>query len=382
MRFSKKLGHEQVSEAVISTLIHIGENAIGPIADMYAQTQSIEKKLLLIDCLRELNGLQSLQLFLKYLQESDEELLIYGILQALTHESFITLLRQDRETPPASYFHLVEQICSLYLDSSHPLIRAEAIAFWGQLFGEDVLDLLLNATKDIDPTVRVKAIKSLEQFLGSHSELTQPLIVLLSDDHPSIRKQAALTLGHTTDPTVFPALLLLLDDSNPMVRRAAVVGIGTFLSQNPKEHYRMKVLERLTDVLEHRCRRYEDGLLKIETCNTLQHIHTEQSKELLLQLAHDVDFDVRKSSILALGMFSAYKETLIPAIRHYLQDAHWSVREAAVTALGMLHARELETELLNMLDEPDMTVRKALLMSLGTNSFGTGHPDVDRLSGS
>jgi HEAT repeat protein len=173
----------------------------------------------------------------------------------------------------------------------------------GHLFGAEALDLLLNATKDIDPTVRVKAIKQLEPFLSSSSELTQQLIVLLSDDHPSIRKQAASALGHTTDPEAFSALLLILDDSNPAVRRAAVLGIGAFLCQNFEEHYRTEVLQRLTEVLEHRCRRYEDGLLKIETCNTLQYIRSEKSKELLVELARDVDFDVRKSAIFALDPF-------------------------------------------------------------------------------
>lgn len=356
----EKLGDEQVSEAVISALIEIGKNAITPLADAYEHTDSIEKQLLLIDCLRELNGLETLQLLLTYLQETDEELLIYGILQALNHESFITLFHQDR-----SYFSRVKKTYAHYLESSHPLIRAEAISFWGHLFGAEALDLLLSATKDIDPTVRVKAIKQLEPFLSSSSELTQQLIVLLSDDHPSIRKQAASALGHTTDPEAFSALLLILDDSNPAVRRAAVLGIGAFLCQNSEEHYRTEVLQRLTEVLEHRCRRYEDGLLKIETCNTLQYIRSEKSKELLVELARDVDFDVRKSAIFALGSFHEDAASLIDMLRPFLRDAHWSVREATVTALGMLCAQALESDLLKMLEDPDMAVRKAVLMTLG-----------------
>ncbi|GAK57866.1 heat-like repeat-containing protein [Candidatus Vecturithrix granuli] len=361
----EKLGDEQVSEAVISALIEIGENAIAPLADAYEQTYNIEKKLLLIDCLRELDGIQALQLLLRYLQETDEELLIYGILQALTHETFITLFQEDRKTPPSPYFTIVQNIYAQYLESSHPLIRAEAISFWGHLFGAEALDMLLNATKDIDPAVRVKAIKLMEQFFASHSELTHQLIVLLSDDHPSIRKQAACTLGNTTDPDAFPALLLILDDSNPTVRRAAVLGIGTFLSHNPQEPYCTEALQRLTDVLEYRCRRYEDGLLKIETCNTLQYIRSEKSKELLVQLAHDVDFDVRKSAIFALGSFREYAASLIGVLHPFLRDAHWSVREATVTTLGLLYAQEMEQDILKMLEDPDITVQKAVLVTLG-----------------
>ena len=77
-----------------------------------------------------------------------------------------------------------------------------------------------------------------------------------------------------------------------MVRRAAVTGLGMYLSHYSQEQYHQQVLEKLSDVLTNRCRRYEDGLLKIEICNALQYIPSEQSKELLLQLAHDSDFDV------------------------------------------------------------------------------------------
>jgi HEAT repeat protein len=361
----EKLGYEQISEAAISALIEIGGEAIIPLAHTFEQSKGIESKLLVVDCLREIGGQHTLQLFLKYLEESDEELLIYALLQAFASDPFISLILKDRDTDSPQYFDSVLKHGKYYLESSHPLIRAEAVYLWGQLLGTEVLDDILNATKDIDPTVRVKAIKQLEQFTTKHPELIQHLIVLLSDDHPSIRKHAAFALGKTTEPSVFPALLLILDDPNPTVRRAAVTGIGVYLCQNPQEQYRQQVIEKLTDVLENRCRRYEDGLLKIETCNTLQHIETEQSKELLLQLAHDVDFDVRKSAIFVLGSFKRFTESLSPVLQGFLHDPHWSVREAAVTALGLLEHHDAESALLHMLDDPDLTVRKSLLMALG-----------------
>jgi HEAT repeat protein len=172
-------------------------------------------------------------------------------------------------------------------------------------------------------------------------------------------------LGKTTDPATFPALFLVLEDSNAMVRRAAVAGIGDYLSRYPEDMYRQQVLDKLADVLGNRCRRYEDGLLKIEICHTLEYIQSDKSKELLLQLAHDVDFDVRKSAILALGSFRNYLTSLTPILLTFLQDTHWSVREAAVTALGLLGDIGVETELLAMLDDPDLAVRKSLLITLG-----------------
>ncbi len=361
----EQLGQEQFIEAVISALIQIGEKAIAPLAHAYETSRSLEKKLLIIDCFRELGGAHALQLLLKYLRESQEGLLTYAFLKAFTQQSFTSLIMQDRDHSPTRYYDVILKYTKEHLNSNHPLVRAEAVYLWGQLLGTKVLDDVLNATKDVDPTIQVNAIKHVGRFAKENPELIEHLVILLSDDHPNIRKQAAHALGKTENSEAFPALLLVLDDPDPMVRRAAVSGIGILLCRHPQEQYRQQVLEKLTDVLENRCRRYEDGFLKIEIAGTLRHIDADQSRHLLLQLAHDVDFDVRKAAILAIGCFKSAVQSLTPTLLTFLQDAHWSVREASVTALGLLENQNVEKELLNMLDDPDLTVRKALLTTLG-----------------
>ena len=362
----EKLGNEQYLEVVVSALIYIGEDAITPLANAYETSRSLENKLLIIDCLREIGGDQAFQILLTYLATREEELIVYAILKSLTNESFLSRILEDRSAEESHYFEDVLQHVKDHLDSAHPLIRAEAVYLWGRLLGRDVLDYLFNATKDVDPTIRIKAIEYLGKFIEDTPGLIDHLILLLSDNHPNIRKQVAYALGNTDVPEAFPALLLVLDDSNAIVQQAAVAAVGVYLERHPQEEYRQKVLEKLADVLEYRCRRYEDGLLKIEICHTLEQIESDQSKELLLKLSHDVDFDVRKMAILAFGSFQEHAEALIPILLGFLQDAHWSVREAAVTALGALHADSVETVLLSMLDDdPDLAVRKALLMTLG-----------------
>lgn len=358
----EKLGDEQVQEIVTIALNQIGEQAITPLAHAYETSKSLERKLLIVDCLRELESEQVLQLLLKYLKDSKEELLVHALIKSLTQSAFITLLTSDTQ---ATSLEILLTALKEYLKSPHPLIRAEAVYLWGQLLGLNALDDLLSATKDTHPAVRVNAIKHLGHFAKHNQELTQHLIILLSDDHPQIRKQAAHSLGDAESVTAFPALLLVLDDPDAVVRRAAVTGLGMYLAQHPREPYDQQVLEKLSEVLEHRCRRYEDGLLKIEICHALQHIIAERSKELLLHLALDFDFDVRKSAILALGAFAPYKTALTSVLLMFLQDEHWSVREAAVTTLGVLQVKEAEEKLLGMLDDPDLAVRKSLLIALG-----------------
>lgn len=361
----EKLGEEQLLETVVNALIQIGEDAIPSLAHAYETSQNLEKRLLIVDCLRELAGERTLQLFLQYLGDSDEDLLTYALLKSLTETPFTTLLLKDREAQVPKYFETIVAYVKDHLKSLHPLIRAESIYLWGQLFGIQVLDDIFNATKDPEPTVRVKAITHLGYFARGSHDLTQHLIILLSDDHPNIRKQAAIALGHSESAVAFPALLLVLDDANAMVRRAAVTGLGMYLAHHPEEQYYQQVLDKLSEVLTNRCRRYEDGLLKIEICTTLQHVRTEPSRDLLIQFTTDVDFDVRKSALLALGAFNTVKEVVIPILLPFLHDDHWSVREAAVTALGALQATIAEAQLLQMLDDSDLAVRRAIFIALG-----------------
>lgn len=361
----EKLADEQVLEAIVNALIQIGEDAIIPLAHAYDTSKSLEKKQLIIECLRDLGSEHALQLFLGYLKESKDELLTYTLMKSLTEDPFLSLLLADKDSEIQIYFDIIVEFTKHHLKSTHPLIRAEAIYLWGHLLGNQALDDILNATKDADPTVRVRAIKHLGDFAKGDQELTQHLIILLSDDHPNIRKQAAIALGNSESAAAFPALLLVLDDSNAMVRRAAVTGLGMYLSHHPQDQYHQQVLDKLSEVLANRCRRYEDGLLKIEICTTLQHIASDPTKDLLLQLTHDIDFDVRKSAILALGSFRSLKKSLTPVLLPFLQDEHWSVREAAVTALGLLQANDAEDLLLRMLEDPDLAVRKALFIALG-----------------
>lgn len=368
----EKLDHEQLLEAVVSALIEIGEEAILPLSNTYDASRSLERKLLLIDCLREIGGEKTFVLFLKYLKQATEEFIIYALLKSLSKEPFLSRVLVNRAQADSSQYAFVLQQAQQHADSSHPLIRAEAIYLLGFLLGLDALDVLINATKDVEPTIRLKAIEHLGRLVNDAPSLLEHLIFLLSDDHPNIRKQVACALGHALDPSAFPALLLLLEDVNAHVQRAAVNGVGLYLSTHPEPMYRDRVLDKLRDVLETRCRRYEDGLLKIELCQTLQRIQTSASRDLLIKLTSDFDFDVRKSAITALGFFQNDASELIPILSKFLSDAHWSVREAAVAALGILDAYDAEATLLQMRDDPDLAVRKALFVTLGR----IGSPDI------
>ncbi|PID58840.1 hypothetical protein CSB45_02240 [candidate division KSB3 bacterium] len=358
----ERLGNEQYSEMIASALIHIGDEAIVPLERSYKTATNSEVRLIIIECLREIGGEQVPKILLEYIRDESDESLIHALLRSFTTPSLnVYLLPPD----DSAYLDPILRCTKQYIESAHPLVRAEAIALWGMLRGEEALDDLLNATKDVDPRIRMKAIEHLGHLLPSCPEVLNHLTLLLSDDHPGIRKQVAFALGNAHAREAFQSLLLVLDDQTPLVQRAAVIGIARYLKQHPDEEYRQRALKKIGDILKNRCRRYEDGLLKIAFCRPLEHTETEQSKELLLRLTQDVDFDVRKTAILALGSFQACAESLIPILLTFLKDTHWCVRESAITALGLLGAKQAEPELLDMLHDPDTSVKKALLVTIG-----------------
>ena len=85
-------------------------------------------------------------------------------------------------------------------------------------------------------------------------------------------------------------------------------------------------------------------------------------------------------AILALGSFQHYAESLMPILLKFLEDTHWSVREAAVTALGLLQTDQVEAELFEMLGDPDMTVPKGIAGHNGTYRVTRSDSDPDRTS--
>ena len=103
--------------------------------------------MLIIDCLREIGGEHALKTLLRYIEQGGEELIIYALLKSFTSPS----LSKHILTPEGSpYYETVLRQAKHYLESAHPLVRAEAVALWGMLRREEALDDLLSATKDVD----------------------------------------------------------------------------------------------------------------------------------------------------------------------------------------------------------------------------------------
>ncbi len=119
------------------------------------------------------------------------------------------------------------------LGDRYPLTRAaaartltKAYADSSRLDGESVARLLLRATDDTDPGVRVQALRSLATF--KRGELGARATTLLDDPVPGVAVEAATVLRDMPDPKVATELVRVVSSSKGTFarRRAALVSLA------------------------------------------------------------------------------------------------------------------------------------------------------------
>ncbi|HSE66499.1 MAG TPA: peptidylprolyl isomerase, partial [Gemmatimonadales bacterium] len=129
---------------------------------------------------------------------------------------------------PAAASRMVDALADRY-----PLTRATAArtltkgyADSSRLEGESVARLLLRATGDVDPGVRVQAVRSLATF--KRGDLGARATVLLDDAVPGVAVEAATAMRNMPDPKVATELVRVVSSSKGASarRRAALVSLA------------------------------------------------------------------------------------------------------------------------------------------------------------
>jgi HEAT repeat protein len=124
---------------------------------------------------------------------------------------------------PASAQGTAADLAKLLKDQkSVEVRRAAAFALKYNLQSADVIDALIDAFKDADDVVRSNASDAI--VLMTPKQAVTPLTAALRANDPSVRAQAARTLGRIKRYTeeAIPNLVFLLRDENYDVRQAAI----------------------------------------------------------------------------------------------------------------------------------------------------------------
>jgi len=131
------------------------------------------------------------------------------------------------------------------MQESAPQVRAAALRAWCSLGEPDMVTQLAPLVHTAAPAVQVGAMVGLLQYGGLEGVLVagERLLAMAQAPEPLLRQTAAQVLGEVGVRHFYQPLLSLLHDSHPEVRRAALGAAGRV--QNP--HLWPQVVAQLTD---------------------------------------------------------------------------------------------------------------------------------------
>jgi HEAT repeat protein len=250
------------------------------------------------------------------------------------------------------------------LNADLPELRMAAANALGSLGKTDVLPQLLEATTDEDPRVRARVARAAGKL--DDARACDALIDRLEDPSGEVRREAANALGQIGNRQALNALLGMFDDERPVVRRIAVGAMGNFGNARPVDG----LIEALSD---------EDPSVRrtavYSIIELLSNVPTDQSHEIRetvvdkLSETDDASVVVPMVDILeestqnrqrrntawllgrVVGQDSDGYGRIVKALVETLEDEDQMTQQFAATSLAEIGGTQVETRLLNVLDD-------------------------------
>ncbi|WP_246986103.1 HEAT repeat domain-containing protein [Halorientalis marina] len=250
------------------------------------------------------------------------------------------------------------------LNADLPELRMAAANALGSLGNTDVLPQLLEATTDGDPRVRARVARAAGKL--DDARACDALIDRLEDPSGEVRREAANALGQIGNRQALNALLGMFDDERPVVRRIAVGAMGNFGNARPVDG----LIEALSD---------EDPSVRrtavYSIIELLSNVPTDQSHEIRetvvdkLSETDDASVVVPMVDILeestqnrqrrntawllgrVVGQDSDGYGRIVKALVETLEDEDQMTQQFAATSLAEIGGTQVETRLLNVLDD-------------------------------
>lgn len=273
-------------------------------------------------------------------------------------------------------------------------------------YGKDfnLLEPLLNALKDKNPSIRETAAASLRNIEGmeTRKRLFPFLIDALNDKNPGVRREAVVTLSIYKDSRTLEPLLKILQDEDPWVRLSAAFALGELRYQesfNPlldalkiddpdwrNKYFQqeciiaLRKLELPSEVDKNNLKtvlrnKFNDPYLKGGVIKTLGHFRFDESNDLLILAAGDSSELIRKLSIEAMASMPSFglpiknNETSVDDPRidiclKALADQSVAVKLQAIAAVSLLKDNRPVDSLINALKDKNGEVRRNAMIAL------------------
>ena len=236
-----------------------------------------------------------------------------------------------------------------------------------------------------DETTRLIAVKSLSHI--RRSEIIAPLLTVVKDPDAKIRASAIEALGSFHNAEIPPILLEALDDISASVRKEAVTGLGFRSDVREELDLVNKLIPKLYDFNIEVCCTAVIALsrlgsdiatealksvlnspltpinLQLECIRALGRIETPLSLQYLRSCLNEHSLPVQQEVVKVLGQVQKLKVIAGDILIESLQLSN-GVKSAIALSLGRLGEIKAVDPLINLLANPDTTVRLHAIASL------------------
>ncbi len=194
--------------------------------------------------------------------------------------------------------------------------------------------------------------------LPADANLDSALLFALADEAPSVRAQAARSLGRRRAVTAVATLEAATADPEPQVRSAASKALGACIlaTAGTQRASGLEVLRRLAQ--------HEDPVVAAPCLEQLGRLGEKADLELLAAALGREDAETIKAALRGLGG----RVDAIPAMVKLLDDARWDVRRAAVDALAACGPPAHASLAVRLKVERDALVKEALEAALAAGA--------------
>ncbi len=248
------------------------------------------------------------------------------------------------------------------------------------------LDGLLRILQEGDVRRRADAAKAIGMIQEEiERDDVPPALVerLKKDEHPTVRGNAALALGHLRSEVGKKALKEAVEDQNWEVRHDVAIAMGEYsekefiddlfsLLKDDEVEVKRKSIEALGKIGEEtkskeiifKLKDFIDKTeFKEEAVRAVGRIDGEEAVDVLSEVYENSEREVREIAINGLGKIEGEKadKKLIDA----LKDDSWRVREDAARLLGERKVEEAVDDLIFAVEDERSYVVQAALRSLG-----------------
>jgi HEAT repeat protein len=209
-------------------------------------------------------------------------------------------------------------------ESSRPGIRGAAARGFGNIGGEQALNLLKKLSSDSSSSVRRDVAIALRKF--DAGKMTDTLVGYLEDSEPKVTAAAITTLAQRNETVAFQQIRRLAESDDPVIREAALPAMAKLVPKND-----------------------DDAVGKI--ISMLSGTVTSESNN-----------DVLRATVLALGQFE--DERAVNSIAIQLNARELRLRLASLKALGMTGHKSAVDIIVDTLADPNTEVRRQAVLSL------------------